>query len=285
MAEIPQQVHTMPDIRLIALDLDGTLLDSDKNFSQRNLNALTRAAEKGIYIVMSTGRFYNGMPEVIRKLPFVRYVITINGAGVFDVAENREIYQALIPCEQAIALYQKLDEHDLIYDCYQDNWGWMSDDHYAKSAQYTDDVHYQKMLRELRSPVGDLKQYLMKKNRGIQKMQFFTRDMAFRREVLDHWHDDYPELLFSSSTANNVEINNIRANKGDAMEALGYYLGIGRREMMAFGDGLNDLSMIRQAGFGVVMKNGADEVKQVADIITGTNDEDGVAAIVEKYCL
>ena len=113
-------------IRLIALDLDGTLLDSEKRLSAANRAALERAVSMGIEVVPATGRFYDGMPEVIRELPFVRYVITVNGAQVFEVKTRKNIYSADIELSEAIPFYEKLDTLPVIYDCYMDGWGYMT---------------------------------------------------------------------------------------------------------------------------------------------------------------
>ena len=109
MAETPLQAPIMHNsIGIIALDLDGTLLDSNKELSPGNLAALERAAAAGIEIVPTTGRFYDAMPAVIRQLPFVRYVITINGAEVRDLHTGQVIYQAEIPWQQAVELMGEL---------------------------------------------------------------------------------------------------------------------------------------------------------------------------------
>ena len=92
----------MPEIKLIALDLDGTLLNSAKELSPRNRAALEAAAGAGIHIVPATGRFYRGMPECIRSLPFVRYVVSINGAEVYDTAAKTTLFSAVIPGAEAL---------------------------------------------------------------------------------------------------------------------------------------------------------------------------------------
>ena len=116
----------MPETKLIALDLDGTLLNSDKELTERTRCALEAAAEAGIEIVPATGRFYRGMPRVVRELPFVRYVITINGAEVLDLSTGERIYSADIPAEEAAAFFAGLDSLPVIYDCYMDGWGYMT---------------------------------------------------------------------------------------------------------------------------------------------------------------
>ena len=137
----------MTPIRLIALDLDGTLLDSGKRLSERNRAALEKAAAKGVEIVPTTGRFFGMMPEAIRALPFVRYAITVNGAQVYDRETDAALARAEIPVATAIAAMEVLDGFDCIYDCYQENWGWMTDAMQRKAADYAPDAHYLTMIR------------------------------------------------------------------------------------------------------------------------------------------
>lgn len=111
------------DIKLILLDLDGTLLTSDKKISPANYAALERAHEKGVHIVPSTGRFFDGIPQVVRDLPFVRYAITVNGAQIYDRAEEKILYRAEIQPVDAERIYDRLDTLPVIYDCFMGGWG------------------------------------------------------------------------------------------------------------------------------------------------------------------
>ena len=275
----------MPDIRIIALDLDGTLLNSNKELTPGCRDALDRAAAAGIEIVPTTGRFFDGMPEFIRELPYLRYAITINGAQVLDIRQNKVVYRAELPCEQAVDIMRLLDTMPMIYDCYQDNWGWMTRDMWERCGDYVPNAHYYKMVRELRTPVDDLKQFLLERNRGVQKIQFFTHDMPLREKLLAEMEGQFANIAVSTSVVNNVEINSADANKGAALMRLADYLGVDRSQTAAFGDGLNDLSMIEAAGAGIVMANGHPDVKARADFIVESCDVDGVARGIERYCL
>lgn len=273
------------DIRIIALDLDGTLLNSDKELTERNYRALEAAAARGIEIVPTTGRFYDGMPAVIRDLPFVNYAITINGAQVSNVRTGEVLYRAEIPWQRAVELMEYFDTLPLVYDCYLGNGAFMTAAMRERIDDYTDNPHYRKMVRDLRVPVPELKTFLAERGQDVQKSQIFTMDAALRRQVLEEVPRRFPDLIATSALAHNVEVNEMRANKGAAVLALAAQLGLGAEHVMSFGDGLNDVSMITAAGTGVVMANAFDEVKQYADYITDDCDHDGVAAAIEKFCL
>ena len=275
----------MPDpIRVIALDLDGTLLNTTKELSSTNLAALERAAAAGIEVVPTTGRFYGGIPKVIRELPFIRYAITINGAEVADLRTGEVIYKAELPWEQAVEMMTMLDEHPVIYDCYQDNEAFMT----AALKEHIDTTisspHYRKMVHELRQPVPELKVFLAERKMGVQKVQFFTKHPDLRLKLMAEMPHQYNDLCVSSSVSDNVEINQVHANKGEALLALAAHLGLKREQTIAFGDGLNDLSMLKEAGVGVAMSNACDEAKELADWIAPSCDEDGVAHGINKFC-
>ncbi|MBP5254735.1 MAG: HAD family phosphatase [Lachnospiraceae bacterium] len=268
--------------KLIALDLDGTLLNSEKELTARSAAALRAAAEAGMEIVPSTGRFYRGMPEVIRALPYVKYVITINGAEVYDIRTGEKVYSASIPPEDAVRVMEYLDTLPVIYDCYMDGWGYMTASMHEKAEDYISNAPSLKMVRELRSPVPELKAFVRERQRGIQKLQLFTRDIPLRDALVSVLKAHFPDFVISTALPNNVEINCAAANKGDALKALTEYLGLEREDTMAFGDGLNDLAMIEEAGCGVCMANGHPICRDAADLIAPSCDEDGVAAVIER---
>ena len=274
----------MPDYRIIALDLDGTLLNSAKELTPRCKAALEKAAEAGLEIVPTTGRFYGGMPEVIRALPFIRYAITINGAEVKDLKSGEIIYKAEIPVDRAVDIMKVLDPLPVIYDCYMGSAGYMTEAQKALVDGMVDNPHYREMIHELRQNVPELKEFIRKADKGIQKIQFFTRDMALRADMLQNLDKRFENLSVTTAEPQNVEINDIHANKGEALLALAKHLGLDASQTMSFGDGLNDLSMLSAAGLGVAMENACEEAKACANVITASCDEDGVAAAIEKYC-
>lgn len=270
---------------IIALDLDGTLLNANKELSEKNLEALYKASKAGFEIVPTTGRFYNGMPQVIRDLPFVKYAITINGAEVKDLQNDHVVYKAEIPWEQAINIMLWLDQYAVIYDCYMDNKGWMTLSHKEKIDLFVEDIHSRKMLHHLRRPVPELKKFLMEEQKDVQKIQLFSNNADLRRDLMTKLTLNHPDLSVSSALPQNVEINQMHANKGEALLALADYLEIDHASTYAFGDGLNDLSMIKSAGLGIAMANSAPKVLAAADKTVPSCDEDGVAWGIEQYIL
>ena len=283
----------MDDIKIIALDLDGTLLDSEKRLSEVNRVALERAAEKGVLIVPTTGRFFGMMPPAVRDLPFVRYAITINGAQVYDRETDTAIVRDEIPLDMALGVMEVLDRYDVIYDCYRQNWGWMTAALQDKAADYATNEHYLRMVREFRRPVPELKAHLRETaNEGdVQKVMLFApnREQSTAIDCLRKLSDEiaakFPEIKVTASTWNNLELNIKTAHKGNALKRFAEHLGFGLGNCMAFGDGMNDFTMVEQAGLGVAMANAEPEVKRVAKWIAPSNDEDGVAAGLEKWVL
>ena len=275
-------------IRIVALDLDGTLLDSQKRLSAANRAALEEAAGMGVQIVPTTGRFFGMMPQAIRDLPFVRYAITINGAQVYDRKTDAAIVRDEIPLEMAIDLMRFLDGYDVIYDCYRSDWGWMTAALQAKAEDYATDAHYLKMVREFRKPVVDLKGHLAAtaEEGDVQKVMLFARNApgceevtkAIAEEVAKH----FPSIKVTASTSNNLEFNIASAHKGNALKRFAEHLGLTLANCMAIGDGMNDLTMIEAAGVGVAMANAHPLVRAAADRITRSNDEDGVAWVISE---
>ena len=282
----------MDSIKIVALDLDGTLLDSEKRLSDVNRDALARAAAKGVLIVPTTGRFFGMMPPAVRDLPFVRYAITINGAQVYDRETDTAIVRDEIPLDMALGVMELLDRHDVIYDCYRQNWGWMTAALQDKAADYATNEHYLKMVREFRRPVPELKAHLRETaaDGDVQKIMLFapnSRVSGLPSQVLDPIRAElaakFPEIKVTASTWNNLELNIRTAHKGNALRRFAEHLGFSLANCMAFGDGMNDFTMVEAAGLGIAMANAEPEVKRVAKDVVPSNDDDGVAAGIAKW--
>ena len=274
----------MKDIKLIAFDLDGTMLNDKKELTEENRQALLAAAEKGIHIVPATGRLPMALPSCFQDLP-IHYGIFINGAEVTDLQTGASLGQSLIPWEQAIEVYEYAEQFPIIYDCYMDNKAYMSQAFRYRIPEFALNAHYLKMMWELRTTVPELKAYLAQRKQGVQKLQFYFRkdQNDLREKLLANWK--IPGIEVSTSVPNNLELNNAAGTKGYALKMLADYLGIPIEQTMAFGDGSNDISMLSMAGVGVAMEDHSPYLDEVADYITGSCNESGVAQAIRKFCL
>lgn len=273
------------NIKLIAFDLDGTFLDDGKGIPEENLRAMEEAAARGIHIVPATGRLYLGVPEIIKKLPFVRYYILVNGAKVYDALEDKIIYRGEIPLEMALQVIDYMETLPVIYDCYQQDCGWMSGHMFERIDEFVTEPGIRAAVKKQRRPVPDLRATLIERNDSVQKQQMFFKDMDELRRQTQLLPGIFPELLPSTSVKTNIELNHVSAGKDKGLEALCRHLGFTAENAMAFGDGTNDTCMIKAAGFGVAMANAEAEVIAAADHVTGSNNEAGVAQAVRRFAL
>ena len=271
--------------RLIAFDLDGTLLDNEKRIPEENLSALYEAAERGVLLVPATGRILRGIPREMRELPFLRYYILSNGALVYDAQEDRTLCRADIPLELTLRVMDYLDTLPVLYDCYQNDVGWMSQSMFEKAPPYfIREPQVLKMVEQLRIRVPDLKETLREHREPVQKIQFFflPEDNALRLETIAHFSERFPALQAASSISNNVEVNSALAGKGNGLLALCGALGIAPEDCMSFGDGTNDLSMLEAAGRGVAMGNADPALIAAADAVCESNLDCGVAREIRR---
>ena len=269
---------------MIALDMDGTLLDSNKQCSERTIKALNDAKKQGVIILPATGRAINGLPQPVKELG-VRYGIFCNGATNYDFQEKKAFVTNHLTAEQVIRIFEICEKYDASHDIYAGGQGYCEAKYLDVFETYTPDVAIQNLIRQTRQRLdGDLVEFILENQLTIEKVNMFFRDLEEREQAKK-------ELAATgmvdcvSSLYNNLEINKKGCNKGRALMQIAEYFGFAREEVMACGDADNDLQMIEAAGIGVAMANAMDSVKEIADYITDTNDNDGVAKAIEKFVL
>ena len=270
-------------ITLAAFDLDGTLLDDKKRIPPENLRLLRRAAMSGVLLVPATGRIPDGMPEELMRLP-IRYGVLVNGAMLYDFERRETVERAEIPNARALEIIDFMDTLPISYDCYFHTWGYIDREKLERVEEFISDPGILRLVHELRTPVDNLRRYLAEQGDSVQKLQMYFKPETFplREQLLQELPARWPDIAVTSSLPMNIELNAAAANKGRALLSLCAHLGIAPEETVAFGDGSNDCTLLRAAGLGVAMANAVEEAKAAADIVTVSNNEAGVAKVLEE---
>ena len=225
-----------------------------------------------------------GIPEELRNFPGMRYALTSNGARIIDAQEERVIEEHLLSPELALQALEICGKYDTLQEVYFDGQGYAPADKMAVVERYHRNPSMCEYMRNTRIPVDNIAELVKEENRGLDKVQALFADMEERTQA---WRElrEVSGLELVGSLRYNIEINTAGVNKGTGLVNLGKVLGIKREEIMAFGDGDNDIVMLKEAGIGVAMANAEDKVKETADYITLSNEEDGVAEAIEKLVL
>ena len=271
-------------IRMIGVDLDGTLLNSEKQLTAYTREVLKKAIEQEVAVVVATGRPFSGVPDELKHFPGIRYALTANGARILDMQKQKVVYENLLSVESSEKVIDILRKHHAIHEFFVDGVGYMDEDGLRNVYAYFEDPHMAEYLQSTRIPVKDVKEKLQTMKCEVDKLQGIFRNQKDKEEALEELNT-LSGIVVTAAMDNNLEINKEGTNKGLGLLQLGKSLGISREEIMACGDGGNDVEMLKEVGFAVAMANGSDPVKKAADFVTVSNDEDGVAKAIERFVL
>ena len=274
----------MKHIKMIGLDLDGTLLNGRKEVTDHTRKILEQAIAQGIIVLVATGRPLTGIPEQVRAIQGMQYALTTNGARIYDLRQDQTILEHPLSCEKAKKVLKIAGKYDTLQEAYFDREVYAQEDQLKRIFQYHKNPHMWEYVRATRTAVPSMTKWYEASGRDADKLQLMFADMqelAHARKELE----EIPGLVLTGSLGNNIEVNAEGIDKGIGILELGRRLGISREEIMACGDGDNDLEMLKAVGVGVAMGNADADVKAAADYVTDTNEEEGVAKAVEKFAL
>lgn len=271
-------------IKLIALDLDGTTINNDKVISERNRRALQQAADKGVNIVIATGRPFCALPKDVFEMDSVRYVLTSNGASITDIKENKTFYENCLSPLATEKSVELLRQYDYVIECFVDGIAYIDGPFFYEVERTGYSYRDADYILNTRKPVDDIYQFMLDNKGHLENINVNFEDIskkpAMREKMLQ-----IPEATITSSFPHNLEIGGATTSKAEALLQMCSLLGVTADEMMAVGDSPNDMAMLSVAGLPVAVGNAMDEVKAIAKYVAPTNDEDGVADAVEKFVL
>lgn len=273
----------MNDIRLIALDMDGTLLGADHHtIPRRNVDALRAASALGVKIAIASGRSWSLIREHAQALGCVDFGVTANGAYVLDTHTGAEMASFPMDSAQCVDIIRVLRRWGLSYEVYIGPENYIDRRQMDDVRQLFDSPDFLAMFRRNSTAVDDVAEVAAA--RGPGKFDIFYVPPQLRSQVRREIAATGP-LVFTGATGDNMELNAPGVHKGRALAALAGRLGLTPEQVMAFGDADNDLEMLEYAGWSFAMGNATAEVKAAAKRVTGANYEGGVAMAVEDCVL
>ena len=262
-------------IKLIASDMDDTLLNSKTKLSERNAAAIRKAIDAGIVFLIATGRMYVSVKPYADALGLDVPLVTYNGALVKGSKSGKVYYEHPLKLETALELLAYCKEKGYYIQSYQGDELWVKEAT-EFSAEYT------RISGIPATPVGER---LYHPETAPYKLLAMTKPEEFQKVWQDIQQQFAGKVVVTSSRDDFLELMEPGVNKWNAVKAVAEVYGIKPDEIMCIGDSNNDLSMIENAGIGVAVANAKPAVRAAAKLVTVSNDEDGVAQVIEQVLL
>lgn len=272
----------MGKYQLIALDMDGTLLNSELKLTQRTREAIALAHKNGKHVVLSTGRCLSEMRDVLQALPEVRYAVCENGCCVYDCQYERTLHCDPVPKEEVMHILELMRKERVVIQVFSDNQSYVNqkDDSWMESCRMQ---RYRESFRS--SAVLDAKLFDRYDERPfvIEKVNLYFDSAAARTRARLSLADRPIQAI--ETMVYLLECFSPKADKGRGLQMLCRHLNVAMENVIAVGDSRNDIEMLSAAGLSVAMGNAGEDVKAAAQLVTADCDHDGVAEVIEKYLL
>ena len=271
-------------IKLIAADLDGTLLRDDKTVDPYTLKVIREVVDTGVIFVVATGRPFNGVPKELLSIKGVRYAMTSNGARVVDTETGESVILKLLPKEKGIKALEIGAKYDTLQEIYYDGQGYADQEKLEHVQKYHRNPNMWNYFLTTRKQVESVMKMAHETDKDMDKMQML---FPYDDERAKAWEEirKVEGINAVDSIGYNIEVTSKEAHKGAALLELAEMLNIKREEVMAFGDGDNDASMLKSAGVGIAMGNSGKMALEAADYVTESNNDNGVANAINKFVL
>lgn len=288
--------------KFVAIDLDGTLLNSYGEVTPATKEALLKAKEKGVEIVLSSGRPISSTESLARELGVDNYLISGNGAAVYDIQNQKLIWDRFLTKEQVLNIAKLCEENSFFYNVYTE------DEVIASSLNYNVLFYHKENLKKIEEKrthinvVQNIAKYIEESGKDkflkitvCDESQFIFNSIMKRLKLIDGidvLETEYMSRKKIKSGTEDVsiqyfytEVTNKNVNKWSAIEFLLNMLNINKKDVLAIGDNMNDIEMIQNAGLGVVMGNSNPKMKEIADEIVSDNNSEGVLEAFNKFIL
>lgn len=276
----------MEKIKLIALDMDGTLFDDLGEISRENREILKKATDSGVEVAVATGRAYSELPVDMLYEMGIHYAITGNGSGIYRFPNKECVFSDCLNNEVVYEILEKIQKLDVYYDVYIEGLVYCPKSvcHNIRKMDMPKELH--EHVERTRIVVDDLVEFIRSTGKNVEKV---TVNFALQedgtllgREETAQILDRYPQVQYLCGGYHNWEFTRAGVTKGTGLRFLAEKIGVPMEGTMACGDSQNDLAMLEAAGVAVAMGNATEEVRKISDYISRSNNESGVAHAIRE---
>ena len=266
--------------KLLALDMDGTLLNSQKKISPKTEAAISELSRRGIVVALSTGRGVAELQDYKDELKFINYGVTSSGGAVYDFFNQKAVKAHVIPKDIAFEIIDAgISENAMIHILGLTSSVMRGED--IKNAADFQMSVYAPMYNRICTRCSDFKKYVEENPDEIVKINLYHRSPESRQRNFERLKHLNLTFAFAETTA--LESSPKGISKASGLIELCEFLNIDIKDTVAVGDAPNDIEVLKTAGIAAVMGNATDEIKKIADFITDDNDHDGIVKVIEKY--
>ncbi len=271
----------MKNIKLVGVDLDGTLLKNDKTISEYTVEVMKRVANKGIHIVPITGRPYSGLPSEIKNSDIISYIITSNGAQIISSKGQKRLFSFQLKNDVALKIIGILRGYACMLEIFTDDVGYVEEEVYEYYKAVYADTPIGGYISASRKKIDNIENFLINSQKGCDEIFIICKNKDTRQRIYERF-ETFDGIQMCRLGDQFLEITKLGTDKGNALITLCHSLDISPKDTIAFGDGENDLQFMEKSGTAVAMENACGAIKAKADIIAPSNEENGVAVILEK---
>lgn len=268
---------------VVVSDLDGTFLNTERSIPDKNMKLLKDLHLAGVPFIPATGRPFVAIPEEIFSVGRAPFAITANGAAITDMETGKVVYSRYLDRQRALNLYERIKDLGATFDIFANGTVYTQRSQWESIAHFPISKEHIKLMQEIREPLDMTIPEIIDFTGEVRRVTVIC-DTKTKMEQIRAIVEADPSLVCVSSGMNDLEISDVGANKGASIQWLMNHMHGLMKDVIAFGDSENDITMLQAAGTGIAMKNGMPAAKDAANMITTcSNDQAGVAHFLDTW--
>ena len=267
-------------IKLVALDLDDTLLNSQSQLTHNTKEALLALIRLGVEVVIASGRPFSSLPVCVLSMPGIRFAVTSNGAAIQQVPDGMRIHGYTLSCQAVDVILSVTEQEPVLLETFIEGIAYADARYVQDPVKYGASKNAIGYIQRTRHPVENIRAFIEENCGKLDSIDIICPQPDWKWGYLEKIKAQTPDVYLTTSCRQLLEISDIQAGKSAALKYLCDRLGLQADQCAAFGNAENDVDMLQFAGLGVAVANGTPACLAAADLICGSNEEDGVAKVL-----